>query len=431
MTSSESDRQSHQNSKQQSDSTANAPYAQVQRIPNIVLGPVGSLAHSVRSDEAHFEKPSWIKLMTLPLYLVVLVAVGCGSFLLEQPVVGCILIALGILPTIAMAVLAHKQFPVYVQRPDAQQGYQELHHFQDEELGMWLGGTREDIQAWAPTLVDEEVSSLNENRLSEVHATRDWLAEVGPFTRVETTSDDGTKLVAHKLVCNPDSEYWVVLAHGYHGTWRDCLIHARQYSEHGFNPLIVDMRAHGESGGAWIGLGWLDRRDLVAWCAWLAQDADARIVVHGEGMGAAAALLASAEHDLPNEVRAIIADASYSDVWNVAVPLLSQDAKTSPHPLIDLMRLNFLSMSAGYDVALANPAQAVSSSQVPILLFQSDQDVVVPTFMAYRLADACGGAAAGKNHACVLTEGAGHGQAALADPVGYYWRLFLFVERYL
>ncbi len=29
------------------------------------------------------------------------------------------------------------------------------------------------------------------------------------------------------------------------------------------------MRAHGESEGEWTGSGWLDRRDIIAWCSWI------------------------------------------------------------------------------------------------------------------------------------------------------------------
>lgn len=38
----------------------------------------------------------------------------------------------------------------------------------------------------------------------------------------------------------------------------------KRYAEKGFNVLVPDLRAHGESEGEIIGMGWLDRLDLIA-----------------------------------------------------------------------------------------------------------------------------------------------------------------------
>ena len=253
-------------------------------------------------------------------------------------------------------------------------------------------------------------------RAEEAQRTYDWLhgLPVG-FERVETSSDDGTRLVGHALACCPDSPRWVVFAHGYADNWRAGLAFARRYAEAGCNLLLVDLRAHGESGGEWVGAGWLDRRDLVAWSHWTVGRAGegARVALAGISMGGAAALLACAEDDLPGEVRACVADSAYADFWNTAVNVVSTGALgTSPmpaHPLIDLARL-FLRLSrGGYDLALARPVDAIARAKAPVLLVQGDDDKVVPPHMAAELEAAADGRAE-----LVRVESAGHCCAASA-----------------
>ena len=417
--------------------------------------------HVVDAQGAARERPTWGKLAALPLYVLAMLVLAVGMFAAGQPVVGVVFVALGVVPTVGVALFASAQLPLLVGRFDAEGA---------PGLGRWLGATRRELEAWAPTLLRAEVDVLEANRSREAEAVGAWLAEAGEPERVEVASADGARLVGHVLAPRLDGgvtgageavsgwdepatdesaaapaavhggvapegpECWVVLAHGYGGTWRDGLLHARRYAERGYHVLLVDLRAHGESEGALVGLGWLDRLDLVAWCTWLAERAgrDARVVLHGTGMGAAAALLAAAEEGLPAQVRACVADSAYSDAWNVAVRLLSgEDGRQSAHPLVDLLRLALRLRPGGYDAALASPEAAVASSRVPVLLLQGDQDTVVAPYMAERLGAACGGAAADDDHQLVMFEGAGHAEAALADPVGYYWRTFTFLKRYV
>ena len=70
---------------------------------------------------------------------------------------------------------------------------------------------------------------------------------------------------------------------------------ARDYRTCGFNVLMADNRAHGDSGGRYVGMGWLDHVDYLRWISPLVGTVgpDARIVLHGISMGGATALLLS------------------------------------------------------------------------------------------------------------------------------------------
>ena len=75
----------------------------------------------------------------------------------------------------------------------------------------------------------------------------------------------------------------------------------------GYNILAVDARAHGDSEGTKIGMGWPERMDIIKWINLiLSWEPNARIVLHGVSMGAATVLMASGE-DLPGNVKAVIA----------------------------------------------------------------------------------------------------------------------------
>ena len=55
--------------------------------------------------------------------------------------------------------------------------------------------------------------------------------------------------------------------------------------------LVPALRGHGLSEGRYAGMGWLDRRDLMRWISLIIDsDADARILLQGKSMGAAAVM---------------------------------------------------------------------------------------------------------------------------------------------
>lgn len=129
------------------------------------------------------------------------------------------------------------------------------------------------------------------------------------------TSEDRLKLVAATFT--QPGHRWVIALHGYRSTgFQDMNDVAQVYYEKGYNVLVPDLRGHGRSEGQTIGLGWLDRLDLLQWIdAILVQDGEAEILLHGCSIGGASALMASGEK-LPPQVKLIIADSSFTSVYS-------------------------------------------------------------------------------------------------------------------
>ena len=296
----------------------------------------------------------------------------------------------------------------------------------DDPLGPYLGGGGDArVRDMSPGISAHEGELIEWDRAEEANRTWGWLQGLSArFEDVETVSDDGTRLAGHVLACCPGSPHWLVFVHGYHDNWRAGLAYARRLAQAGFNLLLVDLRAHGASGGDWVGCGWLDRRDVVAWARWVVGWAGegARAVIMGISMGAASCLTATAEKDLPPQVRACVADSGYSDFWRVAENVVETGSLGTPpvgaHPLLDVARRRLMREPGGYDLRLARPVDALARSRVPVLLLHGEADAVVPVAMAHELV------AAGTGHELHTFPGAGHCCSVFADP-GRYWDVTL------
>lgn len=325
------------------------------------------------------------------------------------------LAATALVPKVLPAVLGHQ--------PDA--GH--------EELGPYLGGGGDvRVREMSPGVSAHEGEVLEWDRAEEAGRTWRWLqGQPQGFERVEVASDDGVRLVGHVLACRPDSPRWLVFVHGYHDNWRTGLTYARRYAEAGFNLLFVDLRAHGESGGDWVGAGWLDRRDLVAWCRWVVSRAGegVRIALAGISMGAASCLMACGEKDLPQQVVACVADSGYTDFWRTAENVVETGSLGTPpasaHPLLDVARRRLMRERGGYDIRLSRPVDALARTRVPVLLVHGEADRVVPVGMAHELA------AAGGGHQLEIFPGAGHCCAVFADPERYWGCVLGFLGRWM
>lgn len=274
-----------------------------------------------------------------------------------------------------------------------------------------------------------DLKAASERRARELASAQRWFEFVRPsFEAVDLTASDGCRLVGHELLAGAPSQDWLVYAPGLGGTWKSGLCFARRFAQKGFNLLLLDMRSQGESGGTSVGYGHIERRDLVEWCEWIvSQDADARIVLAGFSMGAAAVVEASGEPDLPDQVKAILSDSAYADLWNEAMYLLGREGNGASfllRPTLDLARLALRAGGRGFDLAAASAEEAVGRSSTPTFIVCGADDTAVPKGSSQRLASA-----AACEHELLEVPGAGHCCASLADQDAYYGALFAFLDR--
>lgn len=177
----------------------------------------------------------------------------------------------------------------------------------------------------------------------------------------------------------------------------------RAYHERGFDVLLADERAHGESLGKYICFGARERYDCKLWieCMNKLYGDDKPTFLHGVGMGGTAVLM-TAGLNLPYNVTAVIAEGAYTSPFAMVKKLLKK-RHFSAKPFLSFF--NFWAQAlAGYKLKGASTQAALRATKLPVLLLHGDADDKAP----YAMAEANYAACAGEKQ-LITVPGAGHG----------------------
>ncbi|MDU5111858.1 MAG: alpha/beta fold hydrolase [Clostridium sp.] len=282
--------------------------------------------------------------------------------------------------------------------------------------------TEANIDPNAPQSVETYAEVVNKEKSKE--DVSKWLEEV---KTEETTilSEDGLNLWGKLYFQGEKSDKWVIIAHGYTSSHEDIQPIALNFYNKGYNVLTPDMRAHGNSEGKYIGMGWLDRKDMLLWIDYvLSLDSNSQIVLYGESMGGATVMMTSGEA-LPSNVKAIIEDCGYTSVQEMFEAELYNRFELPPFPILNAAEV-VTSIRAKYNFDEASALEQVKKSKTPMLFTHGGNDNYVPTEMVYRLYEA-----AQCEKDILVIDGAGHGSAPDVDPDTYYNKVFSFLDKYV
>jgi uncharacterized protein len=206
-----------------------------------------------------------------------------------------------------------------------------------------------------------------------------WSGEaygLAPERRTLRTSD-GLDLVAHEVRID-DPHAVVVFLSGTHNPSVTAFFgHAAMLRDHGFASLLLEMRAHGESEGERIGLGFEEVLDVEAAVAHLRADrayADVPIVLFGLSLGAATAINATGAIPEVAGVVSLSAFSSWSDVFVASMgapPLWAWLQR----PFVDL----YTGVAYGFDRRHLTPKRQIRElGDRPALLVHARDDTQVP-----------------------------------------------------
>ncbi|MCR4710472.1 MAG: alpha/beta fold hydrolase [Clostridiales bacterium] len=268
-----------------------------------------------------------------------------------------------------------------------------------------------------------QTDEITENTKAAREEATAFLKKADGF-KVKTESADGYELIASVFKqAKPKGKPWVTLLHGYTG-WKEEMYHyAARYYDLGFNVLCPDLRCQGESDGDFIGMGWTDREDVLLWIDKILESyPKAKIVLHGESMGASCALMMTGT-DIPKNVKYVISDCAMEDSTAMFKKQLKDWFGLPDLGFIGSARL-WLKLRGGYDLKDAAAINEVGKSSIPTLFIHGDKDKIVPVDAASELYEACGAS----EKELMIVEGAGHAQSCYKDPEAYYDKIFSFIE---
>jgi uncharacterized protein len=175
---------------------------------------------------------------------------------------------------------------------------------------------------------------------------------------------------------------------------------AEGFVNRGFDALVYDSRAHGESGGTACTYGYYEKKDLAH-----AIDLIQRkpVIVLGVSLGAAVALQAAADD---RRIAAVVAIATFSDLRTVATGRAPFFATKN-----EIRSAFQLAEERGsFKVDEVSPVASASRIQVPVFLIHGQADRDTPPWHSERVFSALAGP-----KKLLIVPGAGHNDVLRGD----------------
>lgn len=251
-----------------------------------------------------------------------------------------------------------------------------------------------------------------------------WFAEHSEDRWME--SRDGLKLHALYLP-QRDSHKYAVICHGYGSIPQYGGRFAAWFYDQGYSVLAPAARAHELSQGRYAGMGWPERRDIVAWVDTIVeQDPQAEVVLFGVSMGGATVMMTAGEADLSPNVKCIIEDCGYSSVWDEFAGQLDELFGLPAFPVLDAASL-VTKFRTGWDFKEASAVEQLKKTALPILFIHGEED----TFVPYAMLDVVYNACASLEKEKLSIPGAAHGEASWEDPELYWATVSAFLDKHM
>ncbi len=282
-------------------------------------------------------------------------------------------------------------------------------------IGLLTGARWAFAQAFAPPRgLDPTALPDGEQYTAKARQMKSLIAEMEeiPYEPIRITARDGTPLFGRYYHLSDNAPLQIQM-HGYHGSaLRDFCGGNKIARESGQNTLVVDQRAHGQSGGGAVTFGILERYDCLDWILYAqSRFGDIPIVLSGVSMGAATVLM-TAGLPLPSQVRAVIADSPYSSPEAI-IRRVAASRGIPPSLALPAARLG-ARLFGRFTLSADSAVAAVTHSNTPILLIHGEDDRFVPLSMSREIADAA------PNQCRIETfPHAGHGISFLEDSERY------------
>lgn len=164
--------------------------------------------------------------------------------------------------------------------------------------------------------------------------------------------------------------------------------YAEPYRKLGYNVLVIDQRAHGNSEGTHSGIGFLEQNDVIAWLRLLeAELHTTHAVLHGACIGAACAVYTASNPSCPAVLKGIVTDGLYRSFYDVFIARFHTYHRPVFPVLYEIVWL--IKRRYGIDIRRDSPIRRIGQVRVPVLFIHSREDVSsLPVFVP-ELYNAC------------------------------------------
>lgn len=221
-----------------------------------------------------------------------------------------------------------------------------------------------------------------------------------------------------------------VIVHGYTDNAVRMLPIGYLYSRQlGYNILLPDLHAHGQSEGEAAQMGWLDRLDVQRWLVKAHElfGDSIEMVVHGISMGAATTMMLSGDVSSMNvrPPKCFVEDCGYTSVWDEFKGELKNQFGLPSFPLLNVASW-LCSVKYGWAFREASALEQVKKCVLPMLFIHGDADTFVPTWMVHPLYEA-----KPEPKELWLVPGAVHAVSYKENKTEYTRRVQDFVDKYI
>lgn len=240
-----------------------------------------------------------------------------------------------------------------------------------------------------------------------------------PYEDVEMTTEDGLTLRGWYIPPDAeDADSAAIFLHGLSSNRLHFIQEAKVLHEAGYGALLYDMRGHGASDGQFSSLGANEVDDVAYAIDFLGARGIEDIVVIGESVGGATALMATERYSQVQGVIAISAFSSPKDLIN------DLNGRLGLPELFDNLVIFWMEQFTNSDMTTVTPLTAVDEIESkPVLVMHGGRDTTVPMSHARRLFDAT----TPPNELWIIPEG-GHGIVGWLRGEEYATRLVDFME---
>lgn len=259
-----------------------------------------------------------------------------------------------------------------------------------------------------------------------LYTQKHWFENVHKYRWTETAAGANFKLVADYVPAAKATKKTVVLVHGFASSKEQMGGYAGLFHQLGYNVLVPDDRAQGQSGGKAMSYGYFEARDYRKWINQVIakQGSQSQIALFGVSMGGATTMIASGLK-MPSQVKAYIEDCGYT----TADAEIRYQAKQMYHlpywPMVPLTSA-VTKLKAGFTFKDADAVRAVKGNHRPMLFIHGGADTFVPTKMVYQVYRADAGP-----KELMVVPGAKHAASYSHSPQRYQRKVQHFLRQYL